>query len=156
MDKVYYMCESQYIDTNSDSVILDYLVPLYENVDLNDEYNMESLMDLFSWCGERCYFSVNIDNLEEKLVRVKNVDTNIFESELKIQFLFEDGNIYEPNCEFVLEEDTVDYEGLCPFEEVEKLIKIVDASHKAASHLFFLKDMDLRCNMLVYEDEKWG
>ena len=150
------MCESQYIDTNSDDIIKDYIVPLYDKADLNDEYSVESHMELFSCCGERCYLSVNIDNLADKLVKVENVDTYIEEEELKIRFLFEDGSTYEPNYEFVLEDDTVDCEGLCEFEQVEKLTKIVDASHKAASHLFFLKDMDLRGNMLEYEDEKWG
>ena len=150
------MCESQYIDTNSDGIIEDYIVPLYEKADLNDEYSVESLIELFSFCGEKCYFSVNIDNLADKLVKVENVDTYIEEEKLKIRFLFDDGSTYEPNYEFVLEDDTVDREGLCEFEQVEKLIKIVDASHKAASHLFFLKNMDLRSNMLEYEYEKWG
>lgn len=69
MDKLYYMCESQYFDTNSDNIVEEFLVPLYEKADLNDEYSVESLMELFSWCGERCYFSVNIDNLADKFIR---------------------------------------------------------------------------------------
>ena len=153
--KLLYICpNTEYPDTNSDKLVEDFWVPLYEDADLNEMYSVGSLMDDFSYIGEKYFYSVKVCDIEDRLVCMKSVDTKIVDYTLVIQFNFEDGKIYSKEIE--LEDESGDDENLYSYEQVDRIIKIIDASHKAAPHLFFLKHNRLKGDALSFEFERWG
>lgn len=122
MDKIFYMCpNSECLNMDFDENVQDFWVPLYKEGYLNDEYNVSRLIDLFSNYGERCYYSINPYDLKDKLVRVTEVNTDIIDNRLIIQFGFEDGKIYEPNRDFFIDEESFGDDGLCSIERVTEL-----------------------------------
>ena len=150
MEKLMYMCpNTECPDLDLNEKLSAFWIPIYENVNLNEGYSVESLMDLFSEGGERCYFSLHKAGLVDMLVRVTRVNAEIENDELKICFHFENGFEYEPCREFLIGEDG-DYT-----EDDARVI--VDACQKAAPHLFFLKkECCLVNNDLKFEFEYYS
>lgn len=148
---LFYVCDIVDIPWNNDDKIFEIERPLYENIDLEVEIeglelrDMETLMSFYSYCGERAYYSIKRSLVEENLVKVSFVKTCVKEEMLIIEYHFEDGRIYKPEREILIDEEVASV-------EVGKMIEI---AQRAARYMFFV-NLPLTENMFDFEFEQWG
>lgn len=148
---LYYVCPNwDYPELDSDDYI-ELEMPLYEDVPLSksiqrlDLYGMEDLMSLYSFAGERCYFSLDITKMKEYLIQVVDVNTSINNGIAHIEYKFEDGSLYIPERVFQIEDDLSEND----------LITIVELAKEATCHIYKVS-CRITGRMLSFEKELWG
>ena len=146
--RLYFVCDNtEQPDTESEDIV--YLeVPLYEECSFQNSlekinlFDMDDIMSLFSFRGERTYFSLYI--LEQDLIKVRTFDYNTCDGLLELKYTFEDGGCYIP-------------EGCPKISELNEneFFKFVDMAKEAAKHMFRVT-RPLKANMFSFEGERWG
>ena len=142
---IYYVCENT---EELEGVIKTFYTPLFEDIETKSQvpnlniYGVWGLMDMFCGYGERTYYKLNVENIEEMLVKAINIEV-IRDESIILKYTFEDGSTYEG---FI--EDYYDWrEG-----DIESLIAV---AKEAVHHVFFLK-CELTSEMLDFYTELWG
>lgn len=144
--KLYYVCDNT---DNPDGEVKDFYAPLFEDYKTEhqclqlDIYGVWDLMSLFSYCGERTYYELHIENIEEFLIKAVNVEVKRDDFFIFYKYFFEDGSLYEGEIE-------VD----CDLED-EDIESLIEVAKEAVPHVFFLK-CKLTSDMMDFYTEQWG
>ena len=99
-------------------------------------------MAWFTHFGERAYYRINLENIDELLVKAIGVEVSKGEYDISFKYLFEDGS---------------DYEGYIDVDDDwdDDISSLIDIAKEAMTHIFFLK-CELTSDMMDFYTEQWG